>query len=235
MRLLCLITLFIAFTTNYCQDLEKYRLLREQCEHFPSNSECVELKTKFLNLYKKCQKITTPQQRLICQEVQVKLCFLFPSACGQTTQKPTSSSSLAKKKVTKKKLVTKPKLVETTTTTTTTTVIKPKSVVTTKKSTIITTITTSKEKLSINSTLSNEEFVKVPFDPDELRTRGEYCIRHGKEKKCQELLTNLKTTYSTCGKKTATPKPQQIDCHSFQTHLCKAFPKFPPCLKKTTT
>ncbi|CAF1519145.1 unnamed protein product, partial [Adineta steineri] len=117
MRLLCLITLFIVFTTNYCQDLEKYRLLREQCEHFPSNSECVELKSKFLNLVKKCQKITTPQQRLICQEVQVKLCFLFPSACGQTTQKPTSSS-LAKKKITKKKTEKKPKLVETTTTVT---------------------------------------------------------------------------------------------------------------------
>ena len=32
-----------------------------------------------------------------------------------------------------------------------------------------------------------------------------------------------------------TKKPEQIDCHSFQTHLCKAFPKFPPCIKKTPT
>ncbi|CAF4367510.1 unnamed protein product [Adineta steineri] len=134
MRLLCLITLFIVFTINYCEDLEKYRLLREQCLRVPSNSECLKLELKFLELDKKCQKITTSQQVLICKEVRAKLCFIFPSACGQTTQKPTSSSSPAKKKVTKKKLVTKPKLVETTTTTTTTTVTKPKSVVTTKKS-----------------------------------------------------------------------------------------------------
>jgi hypothetical protein len=104
---------------------------------------------------------------------------------------------------------------------------KPKSKITT---TTTTTTTTSQ-------TMTNEEFIQVPVNPDELRTRGEYCVRHGKEKKCQQLLNNLKNTYSSCNKKkpqTIPIKSEQLDCHSFQTHLCKAFPKFPPCIKKTS-
>jgi hypothetical protein len=209
MRAVCFIFLFVLFVIIDGDDLEKYRPLREQCERNPSNSECLQLKSKFLELIKKCQKIQTENQLLVCQQVKLKLCTVFPSTCGQTTTKTTRSTT--RRPTTKSKSIT--------TTATTTTRPKPKLTITTT-----------------GQTLSNEEFVKVPVNPDDLRTRGEYCIRHGKEKKCQELLTNLKNTYSSCNKKKAPApitKPEQLDCHSFQTHLCKAFPKFPPCIKKT--
>ncbi|UJR34334.1 hypothetical protein I4U23_021737 [Adineta vaga] len=217
MRRFSYLIFFLTIKICLSNDFEKYRPLREQCQRAPSNAECLKIKTKFLQLVQKCQSITTPQQRLLCEEVKIKLCSIFPTTCGQTT-KPVVSTT--KRKITKKKL--------TPTTTTTTTTMKAKP--------IITTATTTTEKSKINSfdTLTNEEFAKVPFDPEELRTRGDYCIRHGKEKKCQQLLNNLKTTYSTCGKKKSEIKPETIECHSFQTHLCKAFPKFPPCLKKTS-
>ncbi|CAF3323589.1 unnamed protein product, partial [Rotaria sp. Silwood2] len=89
-----------------------------------------------------------------------------------------------------------------------------------------------RSNISINESLTDEEFIKVPFNPDELRIRGEDCVRHGKEKKCKDLLNNLKNTYSSCSKNksssTTSLKTLFIDCNSFQTHLCKAFPKFPP-------
>ena len=202
MRLLHLIFLFILFLIVYGDDMEKYRALREQCERTPSNSECLKIRSKFLQLLEKCLKIKTQQQATICQEMKLKLCAIFPSSCAQASTKKTFPRTTRKS-------------------------IKPKS--------IRTTTTTTKSKVTTVETLSNEEFVKVPVNPEELRTRGEYCIRHGKEKKCQQLLTNLKTTYSSCSQKkpqTSITKPEQLDCHSFRTHLCKAFPKFPPCIKK---
>lgn len=162
-----IIFLFLLIGIRSDDDIDQYHSLRDQCQRHPSTAECVQLKSKFLQLINKCQKINTKKQAVICQQIKAKLCAVFPSYCLQTT--------------------------------------------TTMKS------------------ISNEEFVKVPINPEELRIRGEYCIRHGKEKKCQQLLNNLKNTYSTCNKK----KPSKIDCHSFQTHLCKAFPTFPPCLKKS--
>ena len=183
---------FIFIVVTSADDMEKYRTLREQCTRTPSNSECIKLKSKFLELIQKCQKIKTREQMIICQQVKDKLCAVFPSNCIHTT-------------TTRKRTISKSK-------STTTTKVTPTS-----------------------QTMTNEEFVKVPVNPEELRVRGEYCIRHGKEKKCQQLLNNLKTTYSSCNKKKSSTTPEQIDCHSFQTHLCKAFPKFPPCIKKTST
>lgn len=213
MRVLLLSLLFVLVIIVRGDDADKYRALREQCQRTPSSSDCLQLKKKFLDLIRKCQSITTPQQLVICQEVKVKLCNIFPSACAKASAATTTKlpETTTKRKVTKKKSVA---TVITTTTTTTTS-------------------TTTKRTADVTSSLSDAEFVRVPVDPEELRSRGEYCVRHGKERRCQELLTNLKTTYSTCGKKKPEPKPEQIDCHSFQTHLCKAFPKFPPCLKKT--
>ena len=193
MYFIIFLVLFIGIRSD--DDMEKYHSLREQCQRHPSNVECVQLKSKFLQLIEKCQKINTKEQFAVCQQIKVKLCAVFPSYCLQTTTTKTTRKQ------------TKPKL----------------------KPTITTTTTTVKPMLISNRTMSNEEFVQVPVNPEELRVRGEYCIRHGKEKKCQELLNNLKTTYSSCNKK----KPDKIDCHSFQTHLCKAFPKFPPCIKKS--
>jgi hypothetical protein len=201
-------------------DFEKYRPLREQCQRTPSSAECLQVKSKFLDLIKKCQKIQTQNQLVVCQEIKNKLCSIFPSICTQATTKTTRRTSTKSKVTTTTKPTVKPKIVTTTRITD-----KPKIV-----------ITTDKPKLTTGQNLNHEEFVKVPVNPDELRTRGEYCIRHGKEKKCQELLTNLKTTYTSCSKKKPQEpitKPEQLDCHSFQTHLCKAFPKFPPCIKKT--
>jgi hypothetical protein len=229
MRLICLILLFILYDISYSDDSEKYVLLRERCARTPANSECVELKTTFLNLIQKCQNIKTQQQINICLQVKAKLCAIFPTLCGQTTKKIVA---------TKKRTSTKSKLITTTTKakviTTTPTKAKLITPAPTKAKVITTTTTTT--KLATSETINNEEFAKVPVNPDELRTRGEYCIRHGKEKKCQELLNNLKTTYSSCGKKKAEApptKPEELDCHSFQTHMCVAFPKFPPCIKKT--
>ena len=206
MHLLLFYGLFVIFLPIHCQtDLEKYSALREQCARHPSNVECVQLKVKFLQLIQKCQKIQSKEQLAICQQVKLKLCAVFPSYCLQLTTITTT-----KPKITKSKF---------------------KS---TKKTMTTTTTTTVKTTITSTMPMANEEFVKVPVDPNELRIRGEYCVRHGKEKKCQQLLNNLKNTYSNCNKKKATPQPEQIDCHSFQTHLCKAFPKFPPCIKKTT-
>jgi len=228
MRLICLILLFILYDIIYSDDSEKYGLLREQCARTPSNSECIKLKTSFLNLIQKCQNIKTQQQVNICLQVKAKLCAVFPTACGQTTKKIVA---------TKKRTSTKSKLIITTTTTAPT---KAKLIITTTKAKLITPATTKSKlittKVTTSETINNEEFAKVPVNPDELRTRGEYCVRHGKEKKCQQLLNNLKTTYSSCGKKkaeAAPTKPEELDCHSFQTHMCVAFPKFPPCIKKT--
>jgi hypothetical protein len=234
-----LILLFILYDISYSDDSEKYVLLREQCARNPSNSECVQLKTTFLNLIQKCQNIKTQQQVNICLQVKAKLCAIFPTLCGQTTKKILA---------TKKRTSTKSKLITTTASTKAkviiTTTTKPKVITpATIKAKVITPattkeklITTTTTKLTTSETINNEEFAKVPVNPDELRTRGEYCVRHGKEKKCQELLNNLKTTYSSCGKKKAEApptKPEELDCHSFQTHMCVAFPKFPPCIKKT--
>jgi hypothetical protein len=229
MRLLCFISLLILFTITHGDDLEKYRPLREQCQRNPTNSECLSLKSKFLQLFAKCQKLLEPQQIIVCQQVKSKLCAVFPSTCGQTTNKPANSTK--QRKTTKRKLLT------------TTTTEKAKPVITTaaKAKAITTTTTPGKSEIIRQSevnpseTITNEEFVKVPINPDDLRVRGEYCVRHGKEKKCQQLLTNLKNTYSTCAKKKPEPHVEHIDCHSFQTHLCKAFPKFPPCIQKTPT
>jgi hypothetical protein len=231
MRLLCFISLIILFPITHGDDLEKYRSLREQCQRNPTNSECLNLKSKFLQLIAKCQNLLGPQQIIVCQEVKMKLCAVFPSTCAKVTTKPPTSTKQGK--------ITKRKLVTTTTTEKAKPVIttpgKAKSITTTttRKSEII--ITTTQSEVNPSETITNEEFVKVPINPDDLRIRGEYCVRHGKEKKCQQLLTNLKNTYSTCSKKKAEPQPERIDCHSFQTHLCKAFPKFPPCIKKTPT
>jgi hypothetical protein len=203
MRLLCLISLFTLFALNTGDDLDKYYPILDKCQRTPSNSECIELKSKFLQLIKKCQKLKSQEQIILCQQVKAKLCAVFPSTCGQSV--PTT-------KLTTRRKPTKAKVIPTKVTTTTT------------------------AKATTVSMQSNEEFVKVPVNPDELRIRGEYCIRHGKEIKCQQLLNNLKNVYSTCNKKksqSAPTKPEEIDCNSFQTHLCKAFPKFPPCLKKT--
>ncbi|CAF1342121.1 unnamed protein product [Rotaria sp. Silwood1] len=213
MRLLVLIYLFSQYSLNKCDFIDKYGRLRDKCQQNPSNRDCLQLKSKFSDLIKKCQKLTTQEQLLVCQQVKTKFCTVFPLSCIQssttnivlTTQKPSTTKKLVK--------TTKSKLIKTT-----------------KSSTIT-------SNILINETLTDQEFIKVPFNPDELRLRGEYCIRHGKEKKCKDLLNNLKYTYASCAKNksiTTSPKPEHIDCHSFQSHLCKAFPKFPPCIKKTS-
>lgn len=208
---LTLVILFVAFLRIESEPVEKYLPLKQKCQRTPKDAQCLQLKTKFTQLLDKCLKLQSKDQVDICLQVKQKLCYIFPSTCLQATTKRVSST-------------------------------KSKSII----STLSTPTTTTKS--TISSTVSNvlsketdEEFVRVPIDPSALRTRGEYCIRHGKEKKCQDLLVNLKNTYSSCKKKkpeptTPTPtKPDQLDCHSFQTHLCQAFPKFPPCLKKTPT
>jgi hypothetical protein len=191
-------------------DSDKYRALREQCQRTPSKTECVQLKSKFVQLLSKCQKLQSKEQMNICRQVKEKLCSIFPSTCAQAKASASKSSTLSTSK-------SKPVVVTTVSST-----VQSKGVV------------TSTSTASSTAAQADDEFVKVPIDPEALRTRGEYCVRHGKEKKCQELLNNLKTTYSTCKKKSpsAPTKPEQLDCHSFQGHLCKAFPKFPPCLKK---
>ena len=202
MRSLCFALFFLFFALSFANDFEKYRPLREQCARTPSNSECLKLKSKFVQLIEKCEKINTPNQAKICEQVKAKLCAIFPSTCVRATTIQTIPTTRRRTKVKSK-----------------------------PTKTLITTTTTR-----TSQTLTNEEFVQVPVNPEELRIRGEYCIRHGKEKKCQQLLKNLKSTYSSCNKKKPQPtKPEQIDCHSFQTHLCKAFPKFPPCIKKPRT
>ncbi|CAF1382567.1 unnamed protein product [Adineta ricciae] len=222
MKTIGLLVFFVLINICLSNDYEKYRPLREQCQRDPSSIECSQLKSKFFQLIQKCQSITTSSQLLLCKEVQIKLCNIFPSTCSQTTLK-SSTISTTKRKITKKK-------VSTTKSTLSTKLNKPKS----SSPTPTTTTTTMLTTMSHLDKLPDNEFVKVPVDPEELRTRGDYCLRHNKEKKCQQLLNNLKTTYSTCGKKKINVQPEQIDCHSFQTHLCKAFPKFPPCLKKTS-
>ncbi|CAF1170547.1 unnamed protein product [Rotaria sordida] len=212
MRLVGLICLFSLFNINKCDDIDKYGRLRNKCQRTPSSRDCLELKSKFIDLIKKCENKTREEEITICQQIKIKFCAVFPSNCLQ-------SSTI--KQISIK--TTKSKLIKTT---------KSKLIKTTKSSTI-------KSNISENSSLTNEEFSKVPFNPDELRERGEYCIRNGKEKKCQDLLNNLKKRYSSCVKNksqttstTTSLQSQQIDCHSFQSDLCKAFPKFPPCIKK---
>lgn len=242
MRLLCLTWLFILIVIINGDEFEKYRPLREQCEKKPSNSECLQIKTKFFDIIKKCQKITTQQQLVLCRGVKDKLCAIFPSIC----LKPSSSTTKTKAKITTKTTstikkissTTKSKLIKTTTKLT----IKPEIIINTNTFPSKLTLTSTIKPVNTQTeTLTNEEFVKVPVNPDELRIRGEYCVRHGKEKKCHDLLNNLKNTYSSCSKKkpstttkTTPTKPEQLDCHSFQTHLCLAFPKFPPCTKNTS-
>ena len=213
MRVFVLVLVLLGlFACVLADDLTKYRSLREQCQRLPSTSECVKLKSKFLQLIGKCQKINTREQVLLCEQVKGKLCAVFPSTCSSLQRTSTSTGSTAAS-------------------------LKPVTSKATKKvSKVMSTTVASKE--------ADAQFVQVPIDPELLRVRGEYCVRHGKEKKCQDLLVNLKNTYSSCKKKTTmtttttsehstTGKPNQLDCHSFQTHLCQAFPKFPPCLKKT--
>lgn len=212
MRLIYLnILLFIYLKLIYCDDIEKYHLLREQCSQLPTDSGCLQLKQKFIQLIQNCQIIQTQNQYLVCQQAKLRLCSVFPSYCHSIT---TTTNTSTKRKTTKKSKIKK----------------KISKLNVTNKTTNPTIITTKINHLIINKTIENEEFSKVPLDPSILRTRGEYCIRHGKEEKCQNLLNNLKTTYSTCSKKIN--NNEKLDCHSFEIHLCKAFPKFPPCLKK---
>ncbi|CAF1237815.1 unnamed protein product [Rotaria magnacalcarata] len=225
MRLLGFILLFIELGISTSDEFEKYGLLREKCQRTPTNSDCVQLALKFSELLKKCQKIKTQEQVVICQQIKLKVCAIFPLSCNQPSTKKILSTT--------QQTITISKLIKTT---------KKVAIATATAAKIKTTITTTaaaaptEAKTEKTETITKEEFVKVPIDPEQLRVRGEYCIRNGKEKKCQELLTNLKNTYSSCSKKkptTAPTKPEQLDCHSFQGHLCKAFPKFPPCIKKT--
>jgi len=225
-----LIFLFVFYGISSSDDVEKYRLLREECQRNPSKFDCIEMESKFLQLIKKCQKLETQKKAVICKDVKAKLCAVFPKYCVQTTKKIISTT---------RPTPTKSKLIRTTKTTPLIITTKTtRSIITTKTTPLIITTKTTRSIITTttSATISNEEFVKVPIDPDELRNRGEYCVRHGKEKKCQELLNNLKTTYSSCSKKKPSSpptKPEQLDCHSFESHMCKAFPKFPPCLKKT--
>ncbi|CAF3042810.1 unnamed protein product [Rotaria socialis] len=225
MRLLGFILLLIALGISTSDEFEKYGLLREKCQRTPTNSDCVQLALKFSELLKKCQKIKTQEQVVICQQIKLKVCAIFPLSCSQSSTKKILSTT--------QQTITISKLIKTTKKAAIATAIGVKTKTTITATTTAAAATTKTEK---TETITKEEFVKVPIDPEELRVRGEYCIRNGKEKKCQELLTNLKNTYSSCSKKkpTAAPtKPEQLDCHSFQEHLCKAFPKFPPCIKKT--
>lgn len=245
MRFICWILLFIYYGICYSDDMEKYRLLGEQCSYTPTNPECLQLKSKFLQLIQKCQTIQTQQQFIVCQEIKLKLCAVFPTYClTQTTTTSTTLRTTTKAKVKKAKPKpkpkpkskpkpkpkSKPKVTKSSSSTTSTT---PRKKIIKAKTSSSTTTTT--KLTTISETITNEEFVKVPLDPDVLRTRGEYCVRHGKEKRCHDLLNNLKTAYSSCSKKKpekSSIKSEEIDCHSFESHMCKAFPKFPPCIKK---
>ncbi|CAF1243337.1 unnamed protein product, partial [Didymodactylos carnosus] len=165
----------------------------------PKISECIKLKSKFNQLLKKCKKLNNKQQE-ICKEVQYKLCAVFPDECLSTSTKiPLTTKKILKIITTKTPII----------------------------STVTAVATATATTSVVNVPSDMAEFIKVPTDPDELRRRGEYCVRHGKEQKCSKLLTNLKSKYTTCTKK---PK-EEIGCTSFQTHLCRAFPKFPPCTK----
>ena len=205
MRLLCLTWLLIQLVIVYSINLEKYRLIRQQCERVPSNSECLKIKSKFFELIRKCQRIKTQQQALLCHQVKLKLCTIFPSTCRQSATTKYSQVYPTTRRTTTKRARIK------------TYSPRPRS-------------STTKPKLPTKDQMTDEEFVKVPVDSNQLRTRGEYCVRHRREKKCQKLLNNLKNMYSSCARKKPT-KSEDLDCHSFQAHLCKAFPKFPPCLK----
>jgi hypothetical protein len=239
MHFICFALLFVFISISFGDDLQKYAALREQCSLIPSNPECLKLKSKFLDVLQKCQKINTRQQDILCQQIKEKSCAVFPTTCTQATTTTESTSTTQKRTKPKSKITTTSPLTTTTESTSTARKrTKPKSKITTTPPPSTTTTTTTMITTT-SQIITNEEFVQVPVNPDELRTRGEYCVRHGKEKKCQQLLNNLKIAYSSCNKKkpqaTTTTKPQPIDCHSFQTHLCIAFPKFPPCIKKTPT
>ena len=178
---------------------------------------------KYLPLKQKCQR--TPKDPS-CLQLKAKFTQLSNKCSKLQSKEQIDICRLVKEKlcyifpVTCRKPTTKGKAMITTPTTTTTT------------------SSTTVSRVLVQE--SDEEFVQVPVQPEALRIRGEYCLRHGKEKKCQELLVNLKKTYSACQKKkveSSSPKAveEKVDCHSFQSHLCKAFPKFPPCLQKTSS
>ncbi len=65
------------------------------------------------------------------------------------------------------------------------------------------------------------------MDPNELKSRGDYCVTHQAEQKCRNLLDAIKVRYTECSKRPAT----DISCQNFKVALCSAFPKFSPCLQ----
>ncbi|CAF3051868.1 unnamed protein product, partial [Rotaria sp. Silwood2] len=167
MRLLGLICLFSLYSINKCDDIDKYDRLREKCQQTPLNRDCLQVKSKFYDLIKKCQKITKEEQFNVCQQVKKKFCTVFPSSCDQSSTRKivsTTTTTIREKVSTNKKLLkpTKQKFDKTTI----------------KSSTIIVNPSRIRSNISINESLTDEEFIKVPFNPDELRIRGEYCVRH---------------------------------------------------------
>lgn len=69
-------------------------------------------------------------------------------------------------------------------------------------------------------------FEQIPTSADGLKSRGDYCLVRQGEEKCRLLLNAIKLRYVECSKAPRT----DAECQNFKVSLCKAFPKFSPCL-----